>query len=211
MTAPTLFIPRKAVVSAPRHAHRCLALDPSSSRIGYAVLDDAKTVVEFGPITPERTADDANARIRHMAREARDVILDSGAGVVVVEDTSGKVGHGGRGRGMTGAGLAVHGKAVGYLMCLLDLLTVGDAPPFRVIFVAENVWTRGVKKDIRQRIVIDTYPTYREWVTAKAKPRASEKPRKSKFHPGDPGGDVSDALALCRWWHCEGKCKGGVA
>lgn len=98
---------------------------------------------------------------------------------VVIETTSGKVNrHRHKGGG---AGLAIHGWAVGYILKLCDLLL----EPIHVHRVTENDWTRGISKARRQLIVSQITSDY-----MKAK---------------DPGGDVSDAIALGRWWFVEGQ------
>lgn len=154
---------------------KILALDPSSTLTGYAVLADARTVLDVGLIRPNRTRDAANERIRAMATDVLALIGEHRPDVVVVEDTSGKVGRRGRARGMNGAGLAVHGKAVGWI------LSACESAGVRVEPVAENDWTRGVRKATRQARVAAEF--------------------KGKYDPArDGGGDAADAIGLARWW-----------
>ena len=157
-----------------------LALDPSSTCVGYAVLDGPRSLLDAGRLTPARQRDDANARIRSMGADLRRLLAEHPAAAVVVEDTSGKVARHGRGRGMNGAGLAVYGKALGYLWAVVEV-QLGRPPEL----VLENVWTRGVAKAARQRVVAMEYQSY-----------AADR---------DPGGDVADAIALGRWWLVEGQ------
>ena len=152
---------------------KVLALDPSSTCVGYAVLATARQLLDAGRLTPTRERDDANARIRAMAADLRRVLAEYPDAVVVVEDTSGKVGRGRHGGG--GAGLAVYGKALGYLIRVVEEAT-GREPAL----VLENVWTAGKSKAVRQRRVAATFPGYPA--------------------DDDPGGDVADAIGLAAWW-----------
>jgi hypothetical protein len=157
-----------------------IAFDPSSSVTGYAVMTDARTVTDCGKLTPGRARDDANTRIRVMVAEAVLLIRQVRPDWVVIEDTSGKVS--GRHRG-SGAGLAIYGKAVGWFLAELERVVPG-----KVVAVLENDWTRGTKKGTRQRIVAAEY--------------------RGAYDPAqDPGGDVSDAIGIGRWWFVEGRLR----
>lgn len=157
---------------------RIVAIDPSSSKIGYALFANGK-LTEHGVITPHRTRDEANDRIRHMAGEVLAVLDESLPLHVVIEDTSGKVGTFGRRRGMNGAGLAIHGKAVGYVVCLCEAWARRQIGA-QVHCVKENEWTRGQRKGFRQ-----------QWVAAAHR----------GYDPAqDKGGDASDAIGLGEWW-----------
>lgn len=151
-----------------------LALDPSSTATGYAVLRDDGSLADAGLLKPDRTRDDANTRIAAMHRALIEVLKEHTPAHVVVEDTSGKVGHRGRARGMNGAGMAIHGKAVGYFICAVK--AAGYVPEC----VLENVWTRQVPKAVRQSRVAVAFPAY--------------------AGVSDPGGDVADAIGLADWW-----------
>lgn len=148
-----------------------LALDPGSCKTGYALLRDDGTLADAGLLKPDRTRDDANTRIAAMHRGLLEVLKEHKPTQVVIEDTSGKVGgrHGGR-----GAGLAIHGKAVGYLICAVK--AAGYAPAC----VLENDWARKTPKATRQARVAATFRQYRP--------------------ESDPGGDVADAIGLADWW-----------
>ena len=164
---------------------RVLALDPSSTAVGYAVLAGSRVLVDAGRLLPARARDEANARIRAMGADLRRLLAEhADVAAVVVEDTSGKVGRHRHGGG--GAGLAVYGKALGYLWAVVEVAT-GRSPEL----VLENVWTRGVSKAQRQQIVTYEFPTYPA--------------------DRDPGGDVADAIGLARWWLIEGQHAAGAA
>lgn len=153
-----------------------LALDPSSTCSGYAAMTDANILVDAGKIKPHRASDPANARIRAMAADVLVLVEQHKPEVVVVEDTSGKVA---RRHGGGGAGLAVYGKAIGWLVATLEAAGV------RVVTVLENDWSRGQPKRRRQQIVAAAFKGYD---AAK-----------------DSGGDVADAIALGQWWFVEGQ------
>ena len=148
-----------------------LSFDPGSKVMGYALMSSARDLIECGLLKPERTRDDANARIETMVAEAVRVVIAARPDRIVIEDTSGKVGARHRGNG---AGLAVHGKAVGWLVG--KLATTG----IPLSLVSENEWTRGVQKARRQQIVAQEFRGY--------DPAA------------DGGGDAADAIGLARHW-----------
>ena len=119
---------------------KLIAFDPSSSVIGYAIIETIGVkVVEAGLLKPDKTTDDANTRIRAMIRDAQELIAEQDPDAIVIEDTSGKVArrHGAGG----GAGLAVYGKAVGWLACACERIRPG-----KVTLILENEWTGGVSK-----------------------------------------------------------------
>lgn len=153
-----------------------LAIDPSSTCTGYAVLR-GPSLVEAGVLRP-RVRLAANDRVRAMAADFATLLADHRPDVVVVEDTSGKVArrHGAGG----GAGLAVYGKAVGYLARVADVWAELLPSQRSVELVLENEWTAGERKEARVRRVALEYPGY--------------DPAK------DPGGDVGDAIALAAYW-----------
>lgn len=153
-----------------------LAIDPSSTCTGYAVFAGGK-LVDAGRLTPARTRDDANVRILAMLDALDDLCREHAElSHIVIEDTSGKVG---RRHGGAGAGLAIHGKAVGAVW--LHLLLRRHAP---LTLVRENDWTRGTPKDTRKLRVARAH--------------------RGAYDPAqDKGGDVADAIGLGEWWLAE--------
>ncbi len=161
-----------------------LALDPSSTCIGYAIfacranfeslLGDAGLIT-----TPQKPS--AYVRMVKLADDVFDLIREFNGPpmTIVVEVPSGHVNHG-RHKG-SGAGLSVYGMAVGYLLGRLASLDVD------VRIILENDWTRGIPKGERQASVAARYASY--------------DPAK------DPGGDVSDAIGLGEWWITEERLK----
>jgi hypothetical protein len=80
-----------------------LALDPSSTVVGYAALRRDWSLIEAGLIEPASRSDASIERVRTMGNDLA-VLLDRlRPKVVVVEWTKGKVGH--RRHGGQGAGL----------------------------------------------------------------------------------------------------------
>lgn len=149
---------------------KILAIDPSSNRTGYAILESiGERVLEAGILKPDRTTDPANDRIRAMVREAQAIIAEQEPSLIVIEDTTGKVGkrHGSGG----GAGLAVYGKAIGWFASMCERLRPG-----RVKLVLENEWTAGVSKARRQLTVSRLFP--------------------KMDLSTDTGGDASDAIGV---------------
>lgn len=119
---------------------KIIAFDPSSSVCGYAIIETiGMKVIEAGMLKPARRTDPANDRIRAMVRDAAELIAEQDPELIVIEDTSGKVArrHGTGG----GAGLAIYGKAIGWLASTCDRIRPG-----KVRMVLENEWTGGVSK-----------------------------------------------------------------
>ncbi len=147
-----------------------LALDPSSSRTGYALMRTSGQLVEAGLFKPGKATDPATARIEVMGCELSLLLTAIVVACTVIEISSGKVGkrHGGG-----GAGLATYGMAVGYLWAVASR----HGP---VVCVPENLWTRGQEKKKRQAEIAMAFRQY--------KPAT------------DPGGDIADAIGLGRYY-----------
>lgn len=119
---------------------KLISFDPSSSLCGYAIIETiGRKVLEAGLLKPHRKSDPANERIRAMVRDAAELIAEQDPDAIVIEDTSGKVArrHGTGG----GAGLAVYGKAVGWLAATCERIRPG-----KVTLILENEWTGGISK-----------------------------------------------------------------
>jgi len=173
---------------------RLLALDPSSTRTGYAwaVLTDTlrpKATWGFtgvGAILPDRTKDPALVRIDAMCKKIFDMVMGIQADkemdlTIVIEVTSGKVNSMRHGGG--GAGLATYGMAIGAIReTCRQIKRIGD---FNVDLhsISENKWTGGHSKAKRNAVARKHCPLYTEAIQKK-----------------DRGGDVSDAIALAVWY-----------
>ncbi len=156
---------------------RIIALDPSSTCTGYAVMESAETLVSAGLLRP-RSSDEAIERITSMACDLRELITECRPRKVVIEVTSGKVAGRHRQRSQ-GAGLGVYGTAVG-AMYAVSLIEMGWLRS-RVVPIHENTWTHGVPKAQRQRHCAAAFPAY--------------------SMADDPGADVADAIGLGCWYY----------
>ena len=88
-----------------------LAMDPSSTKTGWALLDRSEHLLQGGILTPDKIRSEPQFRISAMCRDLRQLLGELDPETILIEITSGKVGrnrHGG-----SGAGLGVYGMAVG--------------------------------------------------------------------------------------------------
>ena len=159
-----------------------LAVDPSSTRTGWAVLALSGQLRQAGILNPDKARVAAEFRVADMARDLRELLDEWQPVVVVIEHTSGKVGlnrHGG-----AGAGLAIYGFAIGALwQTAADWqrsLPAEAQARTMVKLITENEWTRGIPKEKRQAAVAAEFTAY--------DPSA------------DPGGDIADAIGLGLWY-----------
>lgn len=152
---------------------KLLSIDPSSTCTGYAVLND-EALLDAGKLRPNRVKDKPNERIDVMVADLVKLVAEYGPGIILMEDTSGKVSrrHGKGG----GAGLAIYGKAVGEVRRAMMITGV------RVECILENEWTRGCSEKAERKLWCQAaYPT--------------------QYDPAkDEGGDVADAIKMARWW-----------
>ncbi len=153
-----------------------VGLDPSSSVIGYAVLDQRDgRILDAGLIKPNRTDDEPLTRIAAMLIDLGGLFEECRPAAVVLEVTSGKVGQRHKGEG---AGLAVYGMGVGAVWQFCQ--SRGERDGFTVVSVLENDWTGGRPKTARLAVLAATEPKYKTAL--------------------DPGGDVGDAIGLGRYY-----------
>lgn len=146
-----------------------LVLDAASITTGYAVFTDG-ALIDAGKL--KSSHENANERIMSIVQDALDLAHEYKVDRVVIEDTSGKVSKRHKGGG---AGLAVYGKAIGWLAGALKM------KGFDVVLVLENTWTADMgSKAKRQVSVAARYKGY----------KAAD----------DPGMDTSDAIALGDWF-----------
>jgi hypothetical protein len=164
---------------------RILALDPSSTCTGYAILDDGR-VKEAGRLRG-KTGLPPDSRVLAMRDGLREVLMEHRPAVVVVElpvekqytTTPGKK-----------SGFAVWGLAAGAIWTVAvdwaENECLAGGPGAHVVHrVSNTLWTRGKSKDDR-RIVA--------------------KGAMKEYDPAnDPGGDMSDAIALGLWWWAESR------
>jgi hypothetical protein len=160
---------------------KLLALDPSSTAIGYAFGIDGR-VDDAGVLWPEKKSAPAVERIESMADGLGELVAGSCADRLVIEIPSKRTNtrrHGGK-----GGGLATYGMAVGFVW---SRLRFWGFIPAAITLVEPETWTRGKSK--ASRILA---------VSAACK----------SYDPAqDPGGDCADAIALMWWWFAEQKGK----
>lgn len=158
---------------------KLLALDPSSSRTGYAVgTGPARAdLIDAGLLVPNGGA--ALRRLRQLRHDLINLLREHRPDAIVLEVPSGKV-HGYHRGG--GAGLSIYGMAAGVALDVAwhygwECRRRG----IEIKPVDANLWTRGVRKSHRQRCMAHDYQGIYD-------------PRR------DPGGDTADALGLLQWW-----------
>lgn len=154
-----------------------LAVDPSSTCTGWAVLELDGTVSSHGTIRPPRRAA-VEARVDAMVDGVLDLLARYDPDTIVVEVPSGKVA-----RRMAGhaAGLTLYGYAVGRVVQACRMA----APDAELVQVDEGTWTRGRRKAARAAVVAATVEEYRA--------------------DDDRGMDAADAIGLGRWWRERGR------
>ena len=184
----TAAIPKSSTIFAPIPANgKLLSLDVSSTAIGFAVFRVNKVYpVAFGRIKhPEKWPD--SRRIRANSRLLEEHMAGECVTHVVMEWQSPW-----RASRMPNAtGLAILGKAQGYMLCVLDRIGLipdanGDLP---IDLVSEREWTQQngwpARKDVRAAQVRLLCPDY-----------AKEVRKNPKW---DDGLDVADAIGLALW------------
>lgn len=158
-----------------------LALDPSSTVTGWALLDLGGRILQGGLLKPDKIRSEPQFRILRMADDLQQLLNEFEPGTIVVEITSGKVGIN-RHKG-AGSGLGVYGMAVGFLWAVVVFWLQGlpaEQGRTEIILVKENDWTRGVPKSDRIAAVAAEFPQYDA--------------------ARDPGGDLADAISLGQWY-----------
>ncbi len=160
-----------------------LAIDPSSTLTGYAVMPNGMTIIEAGLLGPKKTAHPAIMRIEAMVDGLADVIESTQPEHILIEIPSTKSAE--RIKHFKGAGLAIYGFAAGAMwwQCF-SMGRVGGVP---VTAIDAELWTNRVPKFKRQQNVCMAFPQY--------------DPEKDK------GGDIADAIGLACWWFSRQKAK----
>lgn len=153
---------------------KILALDPSSTRTGYAVMKSPTEIVEAGYLRPLRSKDAALTRILTIRSSLVELLHEHLPNKICIEIPSGKVG-GGQRRGASASAMAIYGMAVGMVFATCLGLRL------RVKAVNEREWTRRMPKVRRNQLIAAQFPAYREQLNK------------------DSGGDVGDAIGLALW------------
>lgn len=151
-----------------------LAIDPSSTCTGFALLSEKHELLDYGVWRPSRK-DDPYVRIKKMYGEMALLLNEYPVQHVVLEVTSGHVSsrHAG-----TGAGLATYGVAVGAFWTWLQLME--STLNFESHRVYENEWTGGVPKIKRHKLILAEFPEHAKAI--------------GKRH------DITDAIGLGLWF-----------
>ena len=157
---------------------RVMALDPSSSVIGYCCMSYAKNIIEAGRICSRNGDDwDIVRRVDTMLGDLRKTLVECCPDEVVIEipaPQSPPMQHGNRGQ-------ANYGVAVGLVIGEVRRWAMAGPPPeVPVHFVRVDTWTRGMKKEKRAKWIALQFPKYRM--------------------VKDTGLDIADAIGLCQWW-----------
>ena len=151
---------------------KLLALDPSSSAIGYSVSTGParEHVIDAGVLRPSKKSAPAIERIRSMLVDVQALLQEHEPGAAVIEQPSQHVNKGHKGGG---AGLATYGMAVGAVWGVVEVRIK------EVKLVQPNTWTRGRRKTTRAVLVHLEHE-----IDAEA----------------DKGMDCADAIAIGQWW-----------
>lgn len=170
---------------------KILAIDPSSTRLGWAVMDGHESLIDAGLIIADEYEYGLKGKRRIRVRKleafervdgvcetlsARLQLVDPDE--IVIETTSGKIAR--RLKKYAPTGQAFYGMAI---YGVYRLCTASQRP---VHMVKENKWTGGVPKEKRQFAVATLFPRYNP--------------------ADDAGGDIADAIGLGRWWLSQEKC-----
>lgn len=161
-----------------------VALDPSSSKTGYAAFD-GRALIDAGLLVPDRRAVERPQKRRSMVRDVLDLCSEHDPAEVVIEVPDGKV-HWGK---QAAAGtLAIYGMAVGAMVQALDTWAI-DAldlrgerykPERTIVEATVNTWTGSSPKAVRGVAAANLYGDIYDPQT-------------------DAGGDVADAIMLGLW------------
>ena len=156
---------------------KILAIDPSSTKTGFALLDESENLLEAGTLRPNKTTDAAEYRIAAMCQDIENLLMISDPNIIVIEWTSGKVGK--RRHKGSGAGLAVYGMAIGAIW-RTAVIWAAKRVSKQVITIYENEWTAGKSKTRRSELIKTLYPAI--------------------DFSKDTGGDIADAIGLATWY-----------
>ena len=186
-----------------------IGFDPSLTATGYAVLRDTNKkvrdrfdpehgeLIAAGRIVPDGESKDYPARLRSLALEAKALIDEHEATIVVAELPSTHGHNSGSKSGTYHTGQPIYGSAVGAVLAVAclpgNLSTVLAIVPPRVLAYAVDVWTRSLPREV-MRTRDDPDKTRRVQHAAHL----------YRLNPEDFGaksnaGDVADAVLLARY------------
>lgn len=158
-----------------------LALDPSTTCTGYAVLGDNESLIEAGRLNPAKKKMAYQYRVESMVRGLQKVLDEHNPEICIIEAPEGKVHR--RKFASHGLGQSIYGFACGaFWWKCVDYFGIG-----LVRCVGVNKWTRGIPKKDRALKVSMRFPQYKL--------------------EDDKGMDMSDAIGLGLWWIRSSKAK----
>lgn len=157
---------------------KLLALDPSSTRTGYALLAGPRELLDCGHVTPPSAMKCVVRRGLYMAEECRQLCIAHHPQHIIVEIPAPQAPK----WAQSNRGQANYGVAVGLVLArTLDWVREHGPHSFdSVEWVQADVWTRRVKKAHRQLCVMSDFPAYSRNL--------------------DPGLDAADAIALGQYF-----------
>ena len=153
---------------------KILSIDPSSTKTGYAVFDDAKRgekLIEAGNVHGKADARPLD-RVEAMIQELYIILTEHEVNTILIEIPDGKV-HG-RLQGVNMGGLAIYGMAVGAVWWAMRGRWAGVKP------ISVNEWTNGVPKAERAATTQLRHP--------------------EQDLTKDSGHDAADAIGMADWW-----------
>ena len=154
---------------------KILGIDPSISRTGWAIVDGAGGLGDFGVFASSAAKGTTADRTTVLCRNVIKLALSQCPDVIVVEVPSRHVWR--RVAASGGAGLAIYGFAAGAVYATLQ----GDlAATWEMAEAVAGKWNGNEKKATRQQAMKAMFPSYRD--------------------TKDPGGDIADAIGLGLWW-----------
>lgn len=156
-----------------------LAIDPSSTKTGYAVMADRMTLIDAGFLKPNKTKDPAIMRIIAMTEDLTKLLKEYRPEMILVERPHTYAAHKFKDAGIKPIGIATYGMAAGAMFWACYSFTSETQA------ISAEDWTRGVPKLKRQRLICMAFPQY--------------DPEK------DRGCDIADAIGLALWWFSQQK------
>lgn len=156
---------------------KLLALDPSTTCTGYAVMRSSDDLFDAGIIRPPTTAKTPLERIESICKEVAALIAEIHPHYMVIEVPSGHVAAR-IAEESGGAGLSVYGMAVGAVVHTA-WIAMGSS---ELVWTPDESWTQGIAKQVRRLAIMAEF----SW--------ANEQFEK------DSGSDMADAIGLAQWW-----------